>query len=243
MSGWNFKLPKKLVDREKLILDLCENKKVLHLGCVDYPIASEKIERGEWLHSKICQVANRVLGIDINCEGVSYLVNNHNIGNIICADVQSLSGELFYKYGSFDLIVAGEIIEHLSNPGLFLDGINMFMNNDSVLLITTTNAYSLKRFIKILTYIEGVHSDHTFYFSHSVLTRLLSNHNYDVVDRMNYSHKNIKPFLPYLIEKCGSIINPNYCDGLIYLAKKGKKPKNQKRAGLHSSDTLPLQSG
>jgi len=45
----------------------------------------------------------------------------------------------------FDIIVCGELIEHIENPGLMLDGIKRFMNDDRILIITTPNPCSKKK--------------------------------------------------------------------------------------------------
>ena len=78
----------------------------------------------------------------------------------------------------FDVIVAGEMIEHLSNPGLFLKGIQRFMSKDTKLLITTINAYMGMRFwIYGLRgqggSFEPVHQDHVAYYSYSTLSLLI----------------------------------------------------------------------
>jgi hypothetical protein len=70
------------------------------------------------------------------------------------------------------------MIEHLSNPGLFLRGIKRFMNPDTNLLITTINAYCGMR---MAIYglrgkrgaLEPVHPDHVAYYSYSTLQHLL----------------------------------------------------------------------
>ncbi|MBO0181221.1 hypothetical protein J0682_30075, partial [Vibrio parahaemolyticus] len=74
----------------------------------------------------------------------------------------------------FDVIVAGEIIEHLNNPGLFLSGVRRFMHRDSKLVITTINAYCAMRFFVYALrgrrgINEFVHPDHVAYYSYSTL--------------------------------------------------------------------------
>ena len=79
---------------------------------------------------------------------------------------------------TFDVILAGEMIEHLSNPGLFLRGIKRFMNRETILLITTINAYcGMRNVIYALRGKGGknepVHQDHVAYYSYSTLKLLV----------------------------------------------------------------------
>ena len=52
----HYPLPKKQVNRERFIIDCCKDKKVLHLGCADWPYTEERIQDGSWLHEKISNV-------------------------------------------------------------------------------------------------------------------------------------------------------------------------------------------
>ena len=47
-----------------MILELCTNKRVLHLGCVDYPLLDFRIRSRTWLHGKLMETAKEVIGID-----------------------------------------------------------------------------------------------------------------------------------------------------------------------------------
>jgi len=51
------------------------------------------------------------------------------------------------KKMQYDIIGAADVLEHLSNVGLFLSGARAFMRPDDRLLITTPNAYSMKRML------------------------------------------------------------------------------------------------
>jgi hypothetical protein len=77
-----------------------------------------------------------------------------------------------------DVPQVGDIIERLDNPGLFLGGIKRFLAPEGIMIITTSNAFSMLGMLKILFGIEGVHPDHTFYFSYSTLLRLLSRYGF-----------------------------------------------------------------
>ena len=76
---------------------------------------------------------------------------------------------------SWDVILAADVVEHISNLGAALDSIALLMRSNTELLITTPSAFSLKRFAAwSLGNTEHVHPDHCYYFSPSTLQQILS---------------------------------------------------------------------
>jgi hypothetical protein len=74
----------------------------------------------------------------------------------------------------WDIILAADVVEHISNLGAALDSISSLMKSTTKLLITTPSAFSMKRFLAwTLAGIEHVHPDHCYYFSPSTLQQIL----------------------------------------------------------------------
>jgi len=48
----------------------------------------------------------------------------------------------------FDIVIAGDIIEHLSNPGQMLDEIKRFCGSDTRVIITTPNAFGGPNYLR-----------------------------------------------------------------------------------------------
>jgi len=120
------------------ILKYVAGKKVLDLGCVQH--SSNKATRADWLHGIISKYASYCLGVDLLEKEVKKL---NELGyNIICADVEKM--DLPEK--DFDVIVAGELIEHLANPGLFLENCRNHLKDDGLLIITTPNPFCFIHF-------------------------------------------------------------------------------------------------
>lgn len=90
---------------------------------------------------------------------------------LLFADAHRLS-DYFGSDTQFDLVLSGEVIEHLPNPGMFLESVRSVLAPGGCLLITTVNAFSVTRFAKALLNHEVVHPEHTVYFSPATLRRL-----------------------------------------------------------------------
>lgn len=113
------------------------------------------------------------LCIDLCADGLAFL-RERGFKDLIQWDVERLD-ELQVDE-SVEVIVAGEILEHLSNPGLFLRGILRFMKRQkSKLIISIPNAFSFRHFVPVmLKQTELVMPDHTAYYSFSTLKELLN---------------------------------------------------------------------
>lgn len=206
------KLPRSLIDRDKFIIEKCKGNRVLHVGFADFPFTVEKIASGKWLHSHISSVASECVGVDLDKNTVDLLREKYGKKNILVGNAESLDQ---INCNCFDIVVAGEIIEHLNNPGLFLSTAKKVLSPGGLLIITTVNAFCLRRLIRIPFGYESVHSDHTYYFSHVTLHTLVSRYDYRLVEAHSYSLTYKRPLIPYAIERLSTVFSPNLGEGII----------------------------
>lgn len=206
----------RVVSRTLEILRLCADKKVLHLGCADVPFT---LQRGEnLLHYQLARVTppHKLWGLDLSKEGVNILQQKGH--NVIHGDVEQLGREL--KEQDFDVILAGEIIEHLSNPGLFLKSLTSVMNRNTELVLTTVNASPIKGFLRTMMRRERVHPDHNYYFSYRTIQQLLEKFDLKCTEVYYYQGFADGGFWR-IVDKTLSIatwISPACADGLIVRA-------------------------
>jgi len=165
----------KLVQRVDFIKQACDRKKVLHLGCTNFPFTEDAIAKNMLLHSELVDIAAVLYGFDFDDEGLNIL-RSAGSDHLFKADLENL--EAVDLNETFDVIIAGEMIEHLTNPGRFLTGIQRFMNSETKLIITTVNAYCAMRFLIYGLRGRGgrnepVHPDHVSYFSYSTIKLLI----------------------------------------------------------------------
>lgn len=214
-----------LVQRVEFLKEVSRGKKVLHLGCTNWPYTKEAIESGTLLHYDLLNITNELWGFDADQDGIDYL-SQQGINNLFPADLERLDEvELDEK---FDVIIAGEMIEHLSNPGLFLRGIKRFMRNDTNLVITTINAYSGMRFFQYGLRgrggrVEPVHPDHVYYFSYSTLRHLLERESLKETNFLFYNlgmeHRPYNRFYLNWINDICVFFSPQLADGIIVECK------------------------
>lgn len=176
------KIPRlKMIRRDDWLVESCRGKRVLHVGCTDYPITTYKIENNKLLHARLVQVATEVIGLDIDKEGIETLSSLMPDQKFLVHSAEELDQCEALAGQTFDVIVAADVIEHVSNIGLFLAGIRNKLNPGGQLLITTPQAFAIKRMMAmILMGYEYVHPDHIAYFSVSTLSRILSRYDLKV---------------------------------------------------------------
>ncbi|HUR98716.1 MAG TPA: methyltransferase domain-containing protein [Pyrinomonadaceae bacterium] len=214
-----------LVQRLEFIKSLCRDRSVLHLGCTNWPYTQDAIEAGTLLHKDLAEVASELTGFDFDQEGIDIL-SSRGFDKLFRADLEKL--EDVGLNGTFDVIVAGEMIEHLNNPGLFLEGIKRFMHRETLLVITTINAYSGMRFFVYGLRGRGgdrepVHPDHVAYYSYSTLKLLLERFGFQLADFQFYDigseHRPHNGKLRNFVNDVCVKIAPQWADGVIAVCK------------------------
>jgi hypothetical protein len=183
-----------VIGRQDFVVLRCRGKKVLHLGCVDSGLLYERFLSKELMHQKLAEVAIELWGIDIDADGISFL-RNQGFSNLIVGDVCNLDKIPELQGQLFDVIVASEIIEHLMNPGLFLDAVSKLMiPNHTELIITVPNAFRISTLIHLLRGVEYVHPDHNYWFSYTTVTNLIKKAGFEIREVYVYSFESTKIF-------------------------------------------------
>ena len=110
------------VGKDELILDLARGHSVLHIGCIgfsDLPAAERVSLAPLSLHWRLSQVA-RTIGVDYSKSVVEECRQLGIFDNVVWGDAQQLDEVPINT--KFDIVVAADIIEHLSSPGAMLEG-------------------------------------------------------------------------------------------------------------------------
>ncbi len=162
--------------RWEFIKPYVKDKEVLDIGPAELVGTINKGKSERWLHKKIANEAKCVLGLEKNNEQVEAL---RKLGfNIVEGDAETF--ELDRK---FDVIFAGELIEHLSNPGIFLERVKKHLKPGGIFLLTTPNRFAAAAFFIaffqnfIPSYDKQI-AKHVFYFDENCLKDLLIRHGF-----------------------------------------------------------------
>lgn len=155
--------------REEIILKRIENKDVLDIGSI-----GQTSEYSLWNLYKDVKLKS-ITGIDLfgakQLAKKEFSIKNLELEN----EAQIVSGNMEnYKFPQkFDIIIAGDVLEHVSNQGLFLDNVREHLKEDGELILTTPNAKWWTVFLK-------PNSTHTLWHDRFTLERILTLHRFKI---------------------------------------------------------------
>lgn len=167
-----------VVDRNQFVLDRVKGKYVLEFG------ASGR------LHEAIKASAKAYRGIDR--EDCGEAVVGFDLDDVSQEDLPSIDGA--------EVIVCGEVLEHLSNPGWFLTRLKRQFNGVPV-VITVPNAFSLPGLTHMQRSVENVNKDHVAWYSWRTLKTLVERAGYQIKEFAWYNGK------------------PLFAEGLIFIVE------------------------
>jgi len=211
----------RVVQRVEFIKSICAGKKVLHLGCTNYPYTEDAIENDMLLHLQLSESTRTLVGFDFDQKGLDIL-SKAGVDSLYRADLENLDEVPINE--TFDVIIGGEMIEHLSNPGRFLTGIQRFMDANTQLVITTINAYCAMRFLIYGLRGKGgknepVHPDHVAYYSYATLNLMLERAGLGVKEFLFYDigveHRPFNRWFYNVFNDVAVRFVPQFSDGII----------------------------
>lgn len=188
----------KLTNRKQFIYDMSINKSVLDFGSND---ESNTLS----FFNGYKNYVKELVGVD--------LVSNDP--RIIKANVCDFN---INRY--FDVVVAGEIIEHLTNIDGFFNSCKNHMNKDSVLIVTTPNPYSFMRlFEKLFKSEVSNYKDHVLLLDKTVFFNLVKRYDFDIIDTF-YCFENKPKSLLYKLNNFVGLLFPKFSTGYLFVLKR-----------------------
>ncbi|MCL2180586.1 MAG: class I SAM-dependent methyltransferase [Treponema sp.] len=138
---------------------------VLDIGCATGSLLASLRDSG-W----------RVTGVEISpCAGYAR--------NVRAIDVRNTAlEECGFPAGSFDVILASHLIEHLNDPGAFLGEVYRILKNGGYIFITTPNIDSFQAKLFAGKWRSAIF-DHLYLFSKKTLSKLLLNAGFKIESR------------------------------------------------------------
>ena len=89
----------------------------------------------------------------------------------------------------FDVVHAGELIEHLDNPRAFLQAAKRHLRPDSRLILTTPNPFCVTNFIYRLGGTAKLNRDHQCWYCEDTLRQLLDRNGFTTVELRFLRHE------------------------------------------------------
>jgi SAM-dependent methyltransferase len=179
------RLPKsRLVARIPYVAEQGVGRRVIHVGFVDAGYQGMQREAGTWLHAHLAAGTSELVGIDLDEAGVEEARRQGYEAYVAdCCDLEQIEA---LGIEPAEVVVAGEVIEHLDDPGSFLEGLHRLLAPGGRLVLTTPNASGLLNGFAAMAGAEINHPDHVILFSWRTLTNLMGRHGWDVVDTVTF---------------------------------------------------------
>jgi SAM-dependent methyltransferase len=174
------------VDRIEYLTFLARGRRVIHVGFAGETRASmsELLSRSTWLHGQLAGSASTLIGIDLDAAGVE---RARALGlEAFAADASDPAALAPLALAPVELVIVGEVIEHVEHPGRLLDAMHDLVTTGGLLAITTPNAASLLNPLAAMARVELTNPDHVAFYSWYTLTNLLQRHGWSVREVVTY---------------------------------------------------------
>jgi len=185
-------------------------KNVLDIGCCAATEAN-LLKR----HNEYKKTAKTIIGVDINKTLLNAAITKKGAKNLhyldMCDNVQV--HKFAEQHGQFDTLVCTDVIEHVSNAGLFLDNIHKLMSKDGLLYITTPNMRSVRWFMMFVRNKVKINFDHVCWYDEFTLSVMLKRHGFKVNETLFHSEeiqdaRQLKlPYKPWMCRRLYMIIS------------------------------------
>lgn len=216
----------RLVDRLEELQLLVRGRRVIDLGFVDEGQMDPKRARGRWLHDVLATEAGELVGIDLDAAGVER-ARVRGFDAYTC-DVESADDVARLELDPAEVVVAGELIEHLERPGDFLEAAKVLVEPGGMLVLTTPNAHSLTNALAAFVGRELVNPDHVAWLSWRTLETLLARHGWRLESVSYYRFPTVEsgpPSARALFNGYQALaqplfrLRPNLADGILVVAR------------------------
>lgn len=148
---------------------------MLRVGCADTGLMRERSERSRLLHHALHEAADELWSVDIDNAGIEF--EQEQVDALHVPDASRIGANQELLQQRFDVIVATDLLEQLSNPGLFLDSVQLLMiPGQTELLVSVPNAFRLAAICRLPFTPANSADDINYWFSHATLSNLLQKH-------------------------------------------------------------------
>jgi len=163
-------------ERFDAVADLISASSVLDIGC------ASRHRRSDWLHGLLADRCSDLVGIDVDEPSVATLKARG-------FDVRLEDARDFDLGREFEVVFAGELIEHLDDVRGFLQSARRHIQPKGRLVLTTPNPFYFANFIYRFGGHALVHREHTCWFCEDTIKRVLAVNGFDEIEVSFTGHK------------------------------------------------------
>jgi len=159
------------------IIPLVRAKTVLDVGSIGHTYTGRTGYK-TWNFAVLAQHAAKIRGFDLLSADIEEARADG-------WDIEVGNAESYIASDTYDVVFAGDLIEHLSNPGQFLECSHRNLNENGKLVLSTPNTYSFAKMARVAarrTNEPPVNPEHTCYYTPRTLTHLASRHGFRLVE-------------------------------------------------------------
>ncbi len=232
-AGWVKPLPRLPVveDRQAFLSALCRGKSVIHVGFGDAGAREATESEGRWVHDAIARNASRVIGLDVDSDSVEMArAQGWEAYQADCTDPEAIR---LLGLPEADLIILGEVIEHVGNPGGLLSAMRVSAGPATQLVVTTPNALRIATVVNVAARQETSHPDHVAIWTMPLLAQLVARNGWrpthaamyqvpSIRDESTRRSKGARGLAGRIVRKSADRLvrsaTPYWADGLILVA-------------------------
>ena len=162
-------------NRVEFLVEKCRGKIVLDVGVVEH--FSEASGSETWLHAKICDVAKSCIGVDILEGEIEKL--KHKGYNLFCHNFEEKKLDK-----KFDIIILGDVLEHLNNPGSFISNLSSCLVEGGEIFVSVPNPWYFSFFLKTLWHTNHfeISTDHTAWYDKHTIYEIFSRYDIELIE-------------------------------------------------------------
>lgn len=162
-------------NRDSRILKLVKGKEVLDIGCTWID------DDGTWVHGDMLKVAKSVTGIDIT-DVPKFRGQGYDI-------IEQSADEPYNLLRKFDVVVAAEVLDHISNLGTFMANVRRHLKEGGILVVVMHNPQAFEFFLEQLFFKGSLRiSQHTHWQNETTMRELLGRHGMELRYREFYHY-------------------------------------------------------
>jgi 2-polyprenyl-3-methyl-5-hydroxy-6-metoxy-1,4-benzoquinol methylase len=159
------------------VLPLVRGKSVLDVGSIGHSYAGRNGYK-TWNFAVLADHAAKIKGFDLLASDVAAAREDG-------FDIDVGDAESYISAEPYEVVFAGDLIEHLSNPGRFVACCHQNLVPGGRLVLSTPNTYSFAKIARVIgrrTNEPPVNPEHTCYYTPQTLAELVTRHGFRLVE-------------------------------------------------------------